>query len=147
MITRYAEKEDLPEVYAMYIEFLEGKYSKDQIDENACLDVVLQAWARAPCILLEKKSKIIGFAGLNTLVAEGTNVVYLREYCFFVQPKHRSVKAALKLSKAAREVSDTFKIPLLFSHRLGLENISMRSKLLKKLGYKISAIEVSYGQR
>lgn len=146
MKTRYAMREDLPEVLEMYLAGLEEiKESIVPINAQKCADVVLGSWLRAPCILLEKNNEIIGFAGLCSYLPAYSDAVVLREYLFYIKPGMRGVKAAKALSDAAQAAADELKLPLFMSHMVFDLSVPLKEKFLKKWGYDVISLEVRYG--
>ncbi len=88
---RYAEKEDLPQVYVMYLQGLQEL--GEEYDEKDAIEFLLSCWSKAPCVLLTQDDEIIGFAGLNTFCpAYNKKKVYLREYMFFISHEYRGIK-------------------------------------------------------
>lgn len=142
MITRWAEREDLGEVYAMYIAAL--RETNEPHDEKKALDFMLMCWAKAPCILLIEDGNIIGFAGLNTYQPDISNERYIRDYMFYVKPSHRGIKAWRILCKAVQATADEFKLPFIGEHRLS-GDIQQHIRLIKMAGAKPFAIMSVYG--
>jgi len=144
---RYAEFDDLETVLEMYMTALaEIKENVCKPNPEKCRNTVYFSWAQAPCILLEKAGQIVGFAGLKTVIPEYSDEPVLREYMWFIKPKHRSYKALKLISDSCQAVSDKFKIPLFMSHMVFDMDIPMKDKVLKRWGYKTSTIEVNYGR-
>jgi hypothetical protein len=142
MITRYAEFEELPLVFAMYVEALEEIGEK--VVEQKALDMVVKCWSKAPCILLEKDGEIVGFSGLNTMDIPYNDMVVLRDYMFYIQPAHRGIRSWRTLCKAVKDVADNFKIPFVGEHLLtGDYNHHLR--LIRMAGAKPRAIQAIYG--
>src|SRR5690606_3493350 len=107
-LTRYAEKEDLPEIYVMYLAGL--REIKEPHDEQKALDYMLLCWSKAPCILLTNGDSIVGFAGLNTYTPAIDTTTYLRDYMFYIKPSHRGIGSWRKLCKAVQDASDKFNL-------------------------------------
>lgn len=151
MKTRYAMREDLPEVLEMYLAGLEE--IKDRIPPYIpakCADVVFESWLRAPCVVLEREesgseAEIIGFAGLTTYVPAYSDQVILREYLFYIAPEYRSIKAAKALSNAVQATADELGLPLYMSHMVFDLSVPLKEKFLKKWGYDVISLEVRYG--
>lgn len=142
MKTRYAESEDLPQVYAMYISALQdlGEVFK----EDLALDFMIRCWSKAPCILLEDNG-IIGFAGLNTFTVDISGKDFLREYMFYIKPPYRGIRSWRALSKAVQETADKFKLPFVGDHRLQ-GNINHHLRLIKMAGARPLSIQAIYGE-
>ncbi len=146
-VTRYAMREDLAEVLEMYISALnEIQDYIEPISEDRCSKTVFENWLRAPCLILEKAGKIIGFAGFNSVIPEYSESNILREYMFFIKPEHRSVKAAKTLSDAAKRIADVVGLPLYMSHMVFEHDINKKSRFLKRWGYKVMNRGVKYGR-
>lgn len=142
---RYAEKEDLPEVYVMYLAGLTEM--GEEYDEKDALDFVLFCWSQAPCILLLKDGNIIGFAGLKTNTpAYNKSRIHLSEYLFYIQPANRGLKSWRMLCKATQEVSDKFNIPFVGTHYLS-GDIPNHERLIRMAGATPKAILSVYGGR
>lgn len=139
---RYAEKDDLPEVYVLYLQSL--KELDEKYDEKKALDFMLSCWAKAPCVLLLKEREIIGFAGLNTYTPAYNDEVYLREYMFYIRPEFRGVKSWRSLGKAVQETADKFKLTFIGEHRL-TGDIKHHQRLIRMAGAKPKAIISVYG--
>jgi len=136
--TRYAEKEDLPAVYVMYLEAL--KEIDEPHDEKDALDFMLYCWAKAPCILLMDNANIAGFAGLNTYAPSyDKKRQELHEYMFFIKPSHRGIKAWRILCKAVQDVSDKFNLTFVGTHRL-TGTIKHHERLIRMAGAKPLAV-------
>lgn len=148
MKTRFAEIDELPSVLVMYMAALDE--IKDHIlqpDIERCADEVITSWAKAPCVILEDKGEIIGFAGLKTLIAPYTNVPQISEYMFYIKKQFRSMKAAKTLSNGVKAVADKFKMPLFMLHMLNDSTIKDKDKFLRRWGYTPFALSVTYGVR
>jgi len=145
LTTRYAERDDLAGVLDMYLAGLaEIEQSVLKPSVSKCAREVLVAWASAPCVLLEKAGKIIGFAGLKGNKAAYSDDPYLEEYMFYVKPAYRSVKAAKSLSDAVQKVAKTHKLPLFMSHMLSGHSVEHKAKFLKRWGYSVLSVLVKY---
>ncbi len=143
MMTRYAEKDDLPEVYVMYLEALTEL--NESHDEKDALDFILLCWSKAPCILLEKNGKVIGFAGLTTSCPQyDKKRTYLRDYMFYIKPAHRGIRSWRELCKAVQQTADRFKLPFVGDHRLQ-GTIKHHERLIRMAGAKPLAITSVYG--
>lgn len=144
MITRYAEKEDLPQVYVMYLAGLSELQDKiAEVNEQKALNHVLECWSQAPCILLEKDGEIIGFAGLKTASIPYSDMVLLREYMFYIHPDHRGLKAWRLMCKAVQEVADKFNLNFVGEHLLQ-GSIQHHERLIRMAGAKPTAIASLY---
>lgn len=140
--TRYAEKDDLPLVYSMYIAALTERECK--INENKAMGHVLFCWSQAPCVLLLKDEEIIGFAGLKTIAIPFNDVVVLGDYMFYIVPKSRGIKSWRTLCKAVQDVSDKFKLAFVGEHLLNTD-IKIHLKMIDLAGAKPKAILSVYG--
>jgi hypothetical protein len=141
--TRYAEKEDLPEVYVLYLSAL--KEIGEKYDEKDALDYMLSCWSKAPCILLEDNG-IIGFAGLNTYSpAFCKSAVYLRDYMFYIKLSRRGIKSWRMLCKAVQATADKFNLVFVGEHRL-TGTIKNHERLIRMAGAKPIAILSVYGE-
>lgn len=144
MITRYAEKDDLPEVYVMYLAGINELHKNSfPVNESKALDTVIRSWAVAPCILLEKNEELIGFAGLKTTMPEYSDVVLLRDYMFYILPAHRSLKAWRTMCKAVQEVADKFQLDFIGNHKL-TDEIPKHERMIKAAGATPWAISAIY---
>ena len=150
MMTRYAEKDDLPQVYVMYLaglSELQGKIA--EVNEQKALNHVLECWSQAPCILLEKDGEIIGFAGLKTSSVPYSDMVVLRDYMFYIHPDQRGLKAWRTMCKAVQAVADEFKLNFIGDHKL-TGSIQHHERLIKMAGAKprsiISVYEAKNGR-
>lgn len=143
LFTRYAEKDDLPLVYSMYIAALAERESK--INENKAMEYVLFCWSQAPCVLLLKEEEIIGFAGLKTIAIPFNDVVVLGDYMFYIVPKSRGIISWRTLCKAVRDVSDRFKLAFVGEHLLDTD-IKTHLKMIELAGAKPKAILSVYGE-
>lgn len=146
VIVRYADETDLPQVLGMYMAGL-AEIRDMIVEPNAqkCARKVLLSWAQAPCVLLEKMGKIIGFAGLCTNKPDYSEQNVISEYMFYIKPEHRSYKAAKMLSDASKDVADKFGLPLFFTHKLGGGTIETKEKFLTRWGYRPVAVNCIYG--
>ena len=142
MKTRYADKEDLPKVYTMYLRALEEL--GEEYDETKALEFVLSCWSKAPTILLEDKG-IIGFAGLNTGTIAYNNKTFLKEYMFYISPEKRGLKSWRALTKAVQKVSDEHKIPFLGEHKIQ-GKIKHHARLIRMAGARPISIRSVYGE-
>lgn len=143
MITRWADKEDLPQVFVMYLAALEEIGTK-KINEAKALDYVISCWNKAPCILLEKDGEVVGFAGLNTMDTPYNDVVRLTDFAIYIQPPHRSIRSWRSLCKAIHEVADKFKLNFVGENRLTV-SVNQHLRLIKMAGAKPLAIQAIYG--
>lgn len=139
---RYADREDLPQVYLMYLEGL--RELNEPYDEKKALEFLLFCWSQAPCVLLLKGTEIIGFAGLNTFNPAYNDEVYLRDYMFYIQPGHRGIKPWRELCKAVQKVADIFKITFIGEHRLS-GSIKHHERLIRMAGAVPKAVLSVYG--
>lgn len=137
---RYAERNDLPQVYVMYLEGL--KELKAKVNEKKALDYIIQCWSQAPCILLIDE-EIIGFAGLRTSITPYGDTVKLRDYMFYIVPEHRGLKAWRELGKAVREVADRFNLDFVGEHLLQ-GDLKHHERLIRMAGAKPVAISSLY---
>lgn len=143
---RYADENDLSTVLKLYMAALSE--IQDQIlpiSPEKCAKTVLFAWSQAPCILIEKAGQIVGFAGLKTARPDHSDHDIITEYMFYIQPEHRSLGLAKKLSDAAQAVADRFKLPLYFTHYLHGKSVEHKGKFLNRWGYKPYAVSCTYG--
>lgn len=141
---RYAEKDDLPEVYVMYLAGL--KEIGEPHDEKDALDYMLYCWSVAPCILLESDG-IIGFAGLYTFApAYNRKALSLRDYFFYIKPANRSIKSWRELCKAVQQTADKFNLKFIGEHRLS-GDIPNHLRLIKMAGAAPKAIISVYGDK
>jgi hypothetical protein len=138
---RYAEKEDIPQIFVMYLNALDEL--EEKYDEKKALDFVLSCWSKAPCILLEDGG-VIGFAGLNTYTPAYNNEVYLREYMFYIKPQFRGVQSWRSLCKAVQETADKFNLTFIGEHRL-MGDLKHHERLIRMAGAKPKAIISVYG--
>jgi len=90
----------------------------EEYDEKRALDFMIRCYNQAPCILLIKNDKIIGFAGLWIHVPEYGTKKYLRDYMFYLRPDHRGISSWRSLCKGVQSVSDKFKLQFVGEHRL-----------------------------
>ena len=144
LITRYADKEDLPEVYVMYLQGL-ADINAQRVNEEKALNNVLLNWAVAPCVLLIKDDEIVGFAGLTTLVSSFSDVVILKDYMFYIQPAHRGIRSWRTLCKAVQDVADKYNMPFIGEHLLSGDS-KHHERLIKMAGAKPIAIQSMYGE-
>lgn len=143
--TRYADESDLAEVLAMYLAALdEIKDYVEPVDPDRCARTVLLSWAKAPCVLMEKLGKIIGFAGLRTALPAHSVQPILTEYMFFIKPEFRSTEAAKTLSDAVKAVADKFHMNLRMTHMVFDRPLAAKEKFLRAWGYDIMAFSVLY---
>lgn len=139
---RYAEKEDIPHVFVMYIEAL--RELNEPHDEKDALDFLLRAWSTAPCIILENDDNIIGFAALHAYAPlYDKKRVELHEIMFFVDKNHRGLKSWRELSKAVQETADKFNLTFIGSHLIQGE-IPHHLRLIRMAGAKPKAIQSIY---
>lgn len=138
---RYAEKEDLPEVYVMYLEAL--RETGRRYNDAKALDYVLLCWSQAPTILLEKEQQIIGVAGLSTSTTPYGYDVSLTDYVIYVRPEYRSIKTWEALTKAIQGVSDRFQIPFIGDNLIS-GDIKAQERLIRRAGAKPIAIKAIY---
>lgn len=145
MQTRYANKDDLPEVYVMYLEGLKELGNRAfPVSEKKALEHVLLCWSKAPCILLTHEDKIVGFAGLTTCIPPYSEEAHLRDYMFFTKPSHRGIRSWRVLTKAVQEVSDRFKMP--FIGELAVHGkIDHHKRLVRMAGAKPVSVLSIYG--
>jgi hypothetical protein len=134
---RYADKNDLPQIYVMYLDAL--KERGEEYDEQRSLDYMLLSWSQAPCVLLCKGSDIIGFAGLYTYKPAHNHKVYLREYMFYIMPENRGVKSWRSLCRGVQDVSREFNLPFVGEHRL-TGSIKHHERLIRMAGATPKAI-------
>lgn len=143
--TRYAEKDDLPSVYVMYLEAL--KELNEPHDEKDALEFMFYCWSKAPCIILEDGANIVGFAGLNVYApAYDRKRLELREYMFYVSPSYRGIKSWRVLSKAVQKTADKFNLTFVGEHRL-TGSIKHHERLIRMAGAKPKAIISVYGEK
>lgn len=146
LLSRYANERDLADVLVLYMAALaEIKDHIDAPDLERCADTVFSAWQSAPCVLIERDSEIIGFAGLRTWRPSYTLQTVLTEYMFYIKPEHRSFKVAKLLSDSVKAVADKFKYPLRMTHMVFDTPLAIKEKFLKRWGYHVDALAVSYG--
>jgi len=146
LTTRYAEERDLADVLEMYMQALsEIRTFVEEPDLERCADTVLESYALAPTVLIEKAGKLIGFAGLRTFKPLHSTVNCLTEYMFYIAPAFRSIRAAKTLSDAVQAVSSKFKLPLYMSHMVFDVPLAVKEKFLKRWGYKVQSMQVYYG--
>ena len=144
--TRFAEFGELALVLDMYMAALDE--IKDHIhepEESACAKEVLRSFNSAPCVLLEDKSGVIGFAGMKRVIAPFTSKPHLSEYMLYIRPDRRSIRAARALSRACQAVSDMLKLPLYMNHFLSGHSAADKVKFLERWGYKPIGVAVMYG--
>jgi Acetyltransferase (GNAT) family len=138
MITRYAELEDMPQVYVLYLEAL--RELNEPHDESDALDFMLLCYTKAPCIILENDGNIVGFAGLNLFAPlYDTKRLELHEYMFFITPEYRGIKAWRTLARAVQAVSDKFKVNFVGVHVLS-GDIKNHTRLIRMAGATPKAI-------
>jgi len=145
--TRFAMREDLAEVLDMYISALnEIQDYIEPVSVKKCAGLVFKNWLSAPCVLLEKANEIIGFAGFASAIPEYSESVTMREYMFYIKPKHRSIRAAKIMSDKAKEASDECGVPLYMTHMVFEHDAQKKVNFLKRWGYQILSIGVKYGR-
>lgn len=141
---RYATPEDLPTVFKMYCDAL--KELGDEYEPQDAFEYMCRCYDHAPCILLEDDG-IIGFAGLYTYAPlYNRKKVYLREYMFYILPKHRGVKSWRSLCKGVQETADKFNLTFVGEHRLQ-GSIKHHERLIRMAGAKPYAIISTYGEK
>lgn len=146
IISRYALRDDLAEILRLYMAALdEIKTHIEPPDLDRCADTVFNSWLHAPCVLLEKSNEIIGFAGLRTYRPTHTLQSILTEYMFYIKPAYRSIKAAKMLSDGVQAVADKFGLKLRMSHMVFDTPLAVKEKFLRRWGYNVDALAVSYG--
>ena len=144
MMTRVAEKDDLPEVYVMYLAGLVEL--KEGFNETDALDFMLLCWAKAPCVLLVENDTIIGFAGLTTASPQyDKKRIFLRDYMFYIQPPFRGIRSWRELCNGVQAVSDKFKLPFVGDHRLQ-GSIKFHERLIRMAGATPRSIISVYGE-
>jgi len=144
MITRYAEKDDLPEVFVMYLAGIkEIQEHSFPVNESKALDTVIKGYNSAPCILLEDNGELIGFAGLKTTMPDYSDVVLLRDYMFYVHPDHRSLRAWRMMCKAVQDVADKFQLDFIGTHKL-TDEIPKHERMIRSAGATPWAISAIY---
>ena len=144
-VIEYAIESELSAVLRMYMEALKEIPNIGEIDPQACAKTVYESWLSAPCLLLKKGEKIIGFAGLKLSRNLHNFAHYISEYMFFVKPEFRSVSNAKLLADGAKKVSDDWSMELKFSHLLQGHDVTSKFKLMKRWGYNPFSLAVSYG--
>jgi len=143
---KYAEQSDLPTIFSMYINALmEIPECAVEIDESVCFKTVTDSWLSAPCIIVKDGEKIIAFAGLSLAASPYSRRPYLNEYMFYVLPEYRSLKVSKILSEEAKNVADAMGLKISFTHYIGKSDIVKKDKFLKRWGYKVFALNATYG--
>lgn len=136
MNIRYAKEEDLADVLGMYLSALaEIKDYALEPSLEKCADEVYFSWADAPCFLLEKDGKTVGFAGLKRVTPDYTEQSILSEYMFYIKPEARAVKAAKMLSDAVKNYAVANDEILFLQHKVTNKDINMKQKFLMRWGY------------
>lgn len=126
----------------MYLEAL--RELNEPHDEGDALEFLLRAWSTAPCIILEKDDKIIGFAALHAYAPlYDKKRIELHEIMFFVDKNHRGLKSWRELSKAVQQVADKFNLTFIGSHRIS-GGIPEHLRLIRMAGAKPVAIQSIY---
>lgn len=141
----YAIESELPIVLRMYMSALKEIPNIGNIEPEACAKTVYESWLSAPCLLIKKDNKIIGFAGLKLSQNLHNFSHFISEYMFYVSPEHRSIGNAKLLADGAKEVSDKLGLELRFSHLLQGHSIKSKFNLMKRWGYNPFSLAVSYG--
>lgn len=114
---------------------------KDKIldaDIIECAKVVLSAHKSVPCIVLEDDG-IIGFAGLKITKPPYSKKLQLNDYCVYVKPEKRSLRAAKMLSDACKSMADKIGLPLFMTHISGGD-----SSFIERWGYSRVGTFFSY---
>lgn len=115
----------------------------EEHEEKRALDFMIRCYNQAPCLLLIKNDKIVGFAGLWLYVPAYGTKRYLRDYMFYIQPAHRGIRSWRELCKGVRDVSDKFKIPFVGEHRL-TATLPKHLKMIEMAGAKPVAVLSMY---
>lgn len=142
MITRWADIDDLPYVFVLYIQALRELDMPH--DEQKAMMYVMECYNHAPCVLLEADGDIVGFAGLRTVDKPWGGGVHLEEYMFYVLPQRRGMKSWRMLCKAVQDVSDRFQLPFYGRHMLQ-SDIKTHERMIKAAGAKPVAFLAVYG--
>jgi hypothetical protein len=148
MMTCYADIQDLPKVAELCmlgLQELKNECSSN-LDEEKLLDSIMTFWACAPCILLKKNDEIIGFYGLTTFKPFYSDDTVLGDYMLYIQPEHRSYKAARMLSIAARDVANKFKLVFDLNF-ITAANINTKARFLEGMGAKVIGVKGAYDGR
>lgn len=145
MIIRHALLGELPIILGYYMDALdELKHQTLTPDINKCAEEVLQSFNSAPCIVLDDKGDLFGFAGMRCVVPQYSNEPFLEEYMFYIRPDKRSMKAAKMLSDGVQRLADDNGLDLYMRHGLNGRPAAEKEKFLHRWGYETMALAVKY---
>lgn len=115
----------------------------EKVEADLLFDWIVEAKRQAPCVLLEKDGKIIGFWGLCTLKPRWSHDVILGDYMFYVYPEHRSMQAVKLLKMAVEAVADHYDLNLKLSYLFVADEPRKKAahiRLFEKVGFAVIGV-------
>lgn len=145
MKTRYAVSDDLLKVWKMcWAAYKEVEnITAERVDPELLFDWIEGAMKQAPCVLLIKEEKIIGFWGLCTFRPKWSHDAILGDYMFYVLPEHRCMKAVETLKTAVLAVADQFGLNFKLSYLIP-DKKDARIRLFEKVGFEVTGVTGVY---
>lgn len=141
---RFAEKQDLLYMIDMYMRGLH-EMGECICDETKMLAKLIACMEVAPCFLLIKDDTIVGMAVMTIAVNPHNSGARLTDVMFYVYPKYRNIDNLSELVDSIKDFASlhNLSISLRFVCRGDEKG---RKRLLRMNGFKVTAIEGSYGR-
>lgn len=137
MYVKIAVPEDVPKLMPLLCEMhASGGLNFPPIDGEKVAEAMFGVVKGGLLLLaMNKEDKPVGILALMQQEFWFSKFNYVADMVFYVDAKHRSSSAALKLIKAAREIAGKMGVPLLMSVLNGVD-VERKENFYTKMGFK-----------
>ena len=140
-----ARQEELPDVVdlVMHLDEHYGFNGLPRAKKEIVEQTIHENWLQAPCFLVKKDDKIIGFSSTTLGDYGWTDDKFLTTFVTYVLPEHRKIGIVKELYNAIKKYAKLQGVLLIDAH-LATERVDGRRRLLLTQGFKESGFLLTY---